>query len=131
MKRALNSYSARNNSAQAVAIRTRPTSFGDRSSIGARAESWIPAIPGYAWLGMVALAFLALSLTVLLRAQGAEKEAAKSHAIIASRVEEARAANKQIKQQTEKIKTDPVVKAQKAQEQMRKLRPNEIVVARP
>ncbi len=114
-----------------MAIRTRPTSFGDRSSIGARAENWIPAIPGVAWLAMVALAFMALSFTVYLRAQGAEQEAAKSHAVIASRVEEARAANKQIKQQTDKIKNDPAVKAQKAQEQMRKLRPNEIVVARP
>lgn len=114
-----------------MAIRTRPTSFGNRSSVGARVESWIPAIPGYAWLGMVALAFMALSLTVYMRAQGAEREAAKSHAVIVSRVEEARAANKQIKHQTEKIKTDPAVKAQKAQEQMRTLRPNEIVVARP
>ncbi len=131
MKRALNSYSARTASAQAVAIRTRPTSFEDRSSIGARVEGWIPAIPAYAWLGMVAMAFLALSFTVYFRAQVAAKEAAKSHAVIVSRVEEARAANKQIKQQTEKIKTDPVVKAQKAQEQMRTLRPNEIVVARP
>ena len=131
MKRALNSYSARTASAQAVAVRTRPTSFGDRSSFGARAESWIPAIPGFAWLAMVAMAFLALSFTVYLRAHGAEQEAAKSHAVIVSRVEEARAANKQIKQQTEKIKNDPAVKAQKAQEQMRKLRPNEIVVARP
>lgn len=131
MKRALNSYSARTASAQAVAVRTRPTTFGDRSSIGARAESWIPAIPSYAWLAMVALAFMALSLTVFMRAQGAEKEAAKSHANIAIRVEEARAANKQIRHQTEKIKNDPTVKAQKAQEQTRKLRPNEIVVARP
>lgn len=131
MKRALNSYSARTASAQAVAIRTRPTSFGDRSSIGARVEGWIPSIPVYAWVGMVALAFLALSFTVYFRAQGAQQEAAKSHAVIVSRVEEARAANKQIKHQTEKIKNDPVVKAQKAQEQMRTLRPNEIVVARP
>lgn len=131
MKRALNSYSARTASAQSVAIRTRPTSADSRSSSDARAESWIPAIPNYAWLGMVALAFMALSFTVYLRAQGAEQEAAKSHAVIVSRVEEARSANKQIKHQTEKIKTDPVVKAQKAQERMRKLRSNEIVVARP
>jgi hypothetical protein len=131
LKRALNSYSARTASAQAVAIRTRPTSFGDRSSIGAHVEGWIPSIPVYAWVAMVALAFLALSFTVYFRAQGAQQEAAKSHAVIVSRVEEARAANKQIKHQTEKIKNDPVVKAQKAQEQMRTLRPNEIVVARP
>lgn len=99
--------------------------------MGARVESWIPSISNHAWLAMLALAFMALSLTVFFRAQGAEQEAAKSHALTATRAEDARTANKQLKFQAEKIKTDPVVKARKAQEQMRQVRSNEIVVARP
>jgi predicted Zn-dependent protease len=80
---------------------------------------------------MLTLAFLALSLATFLRAQGAEQEAVKSHALTVTRAEDVRAANRQLKLQTQKIKTDPAVKARKAQEQMRQVRRNEIVVARP
>ncbi|MEK7833794.1 MAG: hypothetical protein AAB401_22090 [Acidobacteriota bacterium] len=128
MKRVANSYSARNNS---VALRANATTFGERTSVGARVENWIPSIPNHAWLAMLALAFMALSLTVLFRAQGAEQEAVKSHAQTVAHAEDARTINKQLKAQTEKIKTDPTVKARKAQEQMRQVRSNEIVVARP
>ena len=80
---------------------------------------------------MLTLALLALSVTTFLRAQGAEHEAVKSHALAVTRVEDARTANKQAKSQTEKIKHDPTVKARNAQEQLRGVRSNEIVVARP
>lgn len=123
-----NSYSARNNS---VALRANATTFGERTSVGARVENWIPSIPNYAWLAMLAMAFVALSLTVLFRAHGAEQEAVKSHGLTVTRAEDARTTNKQLKIQTEKIKTDPTVKARKAQEQLRQVRSNEIIVARP
>lgn len=131
MKRVANSYSARNRSAQAVAIRARATTFGGRSSATTRAESWIPDIPNYVWLAMIALAFMALSIATYFRAQGAEQDAFKSHANVVSRVEDARANNKQLRLQTEQIKTNPAIAAQKAQQQMRVLRPNEIVIATP
>lgn len=131
MKRVANSYSARNRSAQAVAISGRSTPFGGRSSATTRAENWIPDIPNYVWLAMIVLAFMALSVATYFRAQGAEQEAVKSHASIVSRVEDARANNKQLRHQTEQIKTNPAIAAQKAQQQMRVLRPNEIVVAIP
>lgn len=128
LKRVANSYSARNNS---VAVRAHTAPFGGRSSVGARVESWIPSIPNYAWLAMLTLALLTLSLTTFLRAQGAEQEAVKSHALTLTRAEDARAVNRQIKSQTEKIKNDPAVRVRKAQEQTRGVRSNEIIVARP
>lgn len=128
MKQLASSYSARNNS---VALRTQTAPFGGLTKVGDRVENWIPSISNVAWLGMIAMAFLALSLTVLYRAQGAEQEAAKSHAATQTRAEDARSTNRQIKTQTEKIKTDPAVKVRKAQEQTRQLRSNEIVVGRP
>ncbi|MFN0109909.1 MAG: hypothetical protein ACKVZH_13730 [Blastocatellia bacterium] len=128
MKQLASSYSARNHS---VALRTQAAPFGGLTKVGDRVENWIPSISNVAWLGMIALAFLALSLTVLYRAQGTEQEAAKSHAATLTRAEDARSTNRQIKAQTEKIKTDPAVKVRKAQEQTRQLRSNEIVVGRP
>jgi len=128
LKRLANSYSARNNS---VAVRAQALPFGERSSVGARVESWIPSIPNYGWLAMLTLALLALSVTTFLRAQGAEREALKSHALTVAHADDTRSANKQLKLQTEKIKSDPSVKVRKAQEQMRGVRSNEIVVARP
>jgi len=131
LKRVANSYSARNRSAQTVAIRARATSFGGRTSAATRAESWIPDIPNYIWLAMLILAFMALSVATYFRAQGAEQEALKSHANVVTRVEDARATNKQLRHQTEQIKNNREIAAQNAQQQMRVLRPNEIVVARP
>ncbi len=128
MKRVANSYSARNNS---VAVRAQATPFGGHSSVGARVEGLIPSIPNYAWLAMLTLALLALSVTTFLRAQGAEREAVKTHSLAVTRVEDARVANKHAKSQTEKIKNDPTVKARNAQEQMRGVRSNEIIVATP
>lgn len=140
MKRVANSYSARNRSAQAVAVRARAistVSVGTRATTKAKAagearsESWIPHIPNYVWLAMIVLAFSALSVSTYLRAQDAEREAVQSHALVSSRVENVKAVNKQIKHQTQQIKTDPHVAEQAAQKQLRVLRPNEVVVARP
>ncbi len=128
MKRVANSYSARHSS---VAVRAQASPFGGHTSVGARVEGWIPSIPNYAWLAMLTLALLALSVTTFLRAQGAEREAVKTHSLALTRVEDARVANKQAKSQTEKIKHDPGVKARHAQEQMRGVRSNEIIVATP
>lgn len=80
---------------------------------------------------MVVLTFTALSVSTLMRAQDAEREAVQSHAVVSSRAENVKAANKQLKQQTEQIKTNPRVAEQAAQKQLRVLRPNEVVVARP
>lgn len=133
MKRVANSYSARNRSAQAVAVRGRAVAapVEGRAGAKARAEKWIPHIPNFVWLAMIVLAFSALSVSTYLRAQDAERDAVQSNAVVSSRVVNARATNKQLKHQTEQIKTNPRLAEQAAQKQLRMLRPNEVVVARP
>lgn len=80
---------------------------------------------------MIVLSFAALSVSTYLRAQQAEQEAVQSHAVVTSRAENMKAANKHLKQQTEQIKTNPRAAEQAAQKQLRVLRPNEVVIARP
>jgi cell division protein FtsB len=131
LKRVANSYSAKNRSAQAVAVRSRTLPAGTRAKAKARAERWIPHIPNHVWLAMIILTFTALSASTYLRSHDAEREAVQSHALVSSRAENVKAANKQLKQQTEQIKTNPRMAEQAAQKQLRVLRPNEVVVARP
>lgn len=131
MKRVANTYSAKNRSAQAIAVRSRTLPVGTRVTTKAKAERWIPHIPNYVWLAMIVLTFTALSVSTFLRAQQAEQEAVQSHAVVSSRVENVKATNKHLKQQTAQIKTNPRVAEQAAQKQLRVLRPNEVVVARP
>ena len=139
MKRVANSYSARSRSAQTVAVRSRAlpigavagTRTGTRTSSRAVVTSWIPHIPNYVWLAMIVLTFTALSVSTYRRAQDAEQEALQSHAVVSSRVENLKATNQQIKQQTAQIKTNPRAAEAAAQQQLRMLRRNEIVVARP
>jgi hypothetical protein len=131
LKRVANSYSAKNRSAQAVAVRSRAFPVGTRATAKAKSENWIPHIPNYVWLAMIVLTFTALSVSTFLRAQQAEQEAVQSHAVVSSRIENVKVANKQLKQQTQQIKTNPRVAEQAAQKQLRVLRPNEVVVARP
>lgn len=131
MKRVANSYSARTRAAQAIAVRTHAMPAGGRATTKAKAEKWIPHIPNYVWLAMIVLSFAALSVSTYLRAQQAEQEAVQSHAVVTSRAENMKAANKHLKQQTEQIKTNPRAAEQAAQKQLRVLRPNEVVIARP
>ena len=80
---------------------------------------------------MIVLTFTALSVSTYRRAQDVEQEALQSHAVVSSRVENVKATNQQIKQQTAQIKTNPRAAEAAAQQQLRVLRRNEIVVARP
>jgi Flp pilus assembly protein TadG len=79
---------------------------------------------------MIVLAFTALSFSTYRRAQDTEQDAVQSHAVVSSRVQNVKAANKQIKKQTEQIKTNPRAAEAAAQQQLRVLRRNEVVVAR-
>lgn len=131
MKRVANSYSAKNRSAQAIAVRGRALPIGTRTADKAKAGTWVPHVPNYVWLAMIVLTFTALSVSTFMRAQDAEREAVQSHAVVSSRAENVKVANKQLKQQTEQIKNNPRVAEQAAQKQLRVLRSNEVVVARP
>jgi len=116
-----------------VRSRTLPmgTSAGTRSSSRSRVTSWIPHIPNYVWLATIVLAFTALSFSTYRRAQDAEQEALQSHAVVSSRLDNVKATNQHIKQQTAQIKSNPRAAEAAAQQQLRVLRRNEVVVARP
>ena len=92
---------------------------------------WIPEIPNYVWLAMIILAVSALSVSTLMRSQALEREAKESYSLVKTKLENAKGINRQIKEQTQRIKNNPEVAAQAAQDQLRLLRPNEIVVAVP
>jgi cell division protein FtsB len=101
------------------------------SKAGAEIRQLVPHVPNYVWLTMIILAALALSVTSYLRAQEMEREAKLAHAFVETRVEDARALNAQLKKQNQQLKQNPRVAERAAQEQLRVLRRNEVVVALP
>lgn len=118
MKQVVNSYSARTS----VGVR----SFGFD---GARTTWRVPRFPNYVWLAMIILAFSALSYSTYSRAREQEREARDSYNETSARVEDAKIANKQIKDRTTRIRQNPAVAAQSAQNQLRLIRRNEVVVS--
>ena len=118
MKQAVNSYSIR------ASVRTYPAV---RDVV--RPLWWIPRIPNYVWLAMIVLTIAALSYSAYDRARQQEREARDSYQQTSTRVENARSANQQIKAQTERIRQNPGTAAQSAQNQLRLIRHNEIVVS--
>ncbi len=120
MKRVANSYSART----ITAVNYYPTET-------VRYLWWIPKIPNYVWLAMIILTVSALSISTLMRSQEQEREAKASYSYIKTRVENAKSVNQQIREQTVQIKNNPRAGVQVAQDQLRLVRPNEIVVAVP
>jgi hypothetical protein len=92
---------------------------------------WIPQIPNYVWLAMIILTVSALSVSTLVRSQDQEREAKSSYTDIKTRVENAKVLNQQIKGQTAQIRNNPRAAAQVAADQLRLVRPNEVVVAVP
>lgn len=118
MKLGVNSYSAR------LSASVRTYSF-ERSRTSRRA----PRFPNYGWLAMIILTVAALAYSVYTRAREQEREARNSYKETSAQVENAKSANKRIKDQTTRIKQNPEAAAQAAQDQSRMLRPNEVVVS--
>lgn len=118
MKRAVNSYSARTSAS------IRPAGFD-----GARAIWRALRFPNYVWLAMIILTISALSYSAYSRARVQEREARDSYNETAARVENAKVINKQIKDQTIRIRQNPEAAAQAAQNQLRLIRRNEVVVS--
>ena len=119
MKRVVNLYSARTSAS------VRPLGF-DRA-IGLRRRE--PRFPNYVWLAMVILTISALSYSAYSRAREQEREARNSYNETSARVENAKSVNKQIKDQTTRIRQNPETAAQAAQNQSRMIRRNEVVVS--
>lgn len=120
MKRAANTYSARTYSAIAYAPTTASRVFW-----------WVPRIPSHVWLAMIILTVSALSISTFLRARAQEREARDSYSYTKTKVENAKSANQQMRKQTQQIRNNPQAAARAAQDRLRLLRANEVVVAAP
>jgi hypothetical protein len=88
----------------------------------------MPRIPNYVWLAMVILTIAALSYTAYDRGRTIEYEAQASYNRTSSQVENARNANNQIREKTTRIRRTPAVAEQYAQDKLRLVRSNEVVV---
>ncbi len=115
MKQAVNSYSAR--------ISAR--GFDDATGL----RRLRPRFPNYVWLAMIILAVAALSYSTYSRAREQEREARDSYNETSAQVESAKITNKQIKDRTTRIRQNPEAAAQAAQNQLRLIRRNEVVVS--
>ncbi|MGE0128026.1 MAG: hypothetical protein AB7U82_08100 [Blastocatellales bacterium] len=118
MKQVVNLYSTK------TSARARSVGFD-----GARLLSLVPRFPNYVWLAMIILTISALSYSAYSSAREQEREARNSYNETSARVENAKSANRQIKEQTTRIKQNPEVAAQAAQNQLRLIRRNEVVVS--
>jgi cell division protein FtsB len=119
LKQGVNSYSARTSAS------VRPLGFD--GAVGLRRRA--PRFPNYVWLAMVILTISALSYSAYSRAREQEREAKNLYNETSARVENAKSVNKQIKDQTTRIKQNPGAAAQAAQNQSRMIRRNEVVVS--
>ncbi len=118
MKQAVNLYSTR------TSARARSVGFD-----ATRLLALAPRFPNYVWLAMIILTISALSFSAYSRAREQEREARNSYNETSARVENAKSANRQIEEQTTRIKQNPEVAAQAAQNQLRLIRRNEVVVS--
>ncbi len=78
---------------------------------------------------MIILTISALSYSVYSRAREQEREARESYNETAARVENAKSTNKRIEDQTTRVRLNPESAAQAAQNQLRLIRRNEVVVS--
>jgi hypothetical protein len=113
-----------NSSARMMGLRYGPTT-------PAQYFWWVPRIPNHVWLAMIILALFALSLSTLMRSREQEREARASYIYTQTRVENARGVQRDMSERTGQIRNDPRVAAQVAQDQLRLVRANEVVVAVP
>jgi hypothetical protein len=118
LKQVVNSYSAR------TSANARYMGFD-----GAGTMRRAPRFPNYVWLAMIILTISALSYSAYSRAREHEREARNSYNETSAQVENAKSMNKQIKDQTNRIRQNPETAAQAAQNQLRLIRRNEVVVS--
>src|SRR5262245_52399042 len=97
--------------------------------LGERVAALVPPIPNYVWLAMLLLAATLLGVSTMLRARSQMTTARNNYAVSDSRLAQARAANSEIKDKTDLIRTSARAAAQAAQEQLHYVKPNEIVIA--
>ncbi len=92
---------------------------------------WVPRIPNYVWLAMIILTMTALSVSTLMRSQELEREAKDSYSFVKTKIDRAQGVSQQIREKTERIRTNPATAASVAQNNLRLIRHNEVVVIVP
>ena len=114
---------------QVVSSYSASLTFTQSPVLSERVTALVPTIPTYVWLAMLLLASILLGVSTMLRARGQLATARQSYAISDSRLAQAQAANTEMKDKTNLIRTNSQAAAQAAQEQLHYVKPNEIVIA--
>ncbi len=121
MKQAVNSYVAKSVISVNVAGAGRETLV--------QARELVLRVPNYAWLMLILLTTLALSVSTLLRSRDEHRQAQAAYAYTQSRVDSAGGINQNIRRQTHHLKTNSKASELAAQQRLRLVRRNEVVVA--
>lgn len=95
----------------------------------AQALVWVRAIPNFAWLGLLCLTMTALSVSTLVRSLGQEREARSAYAQTLNKVESAKVVNQDLRDRTRQLKTNSKAGNLAAQQRLRLVRRNEVVIA--
>jgi len=116
LKQAVNSYSAN-------------LTFTQAPALGERVAALVPPIPNYVWLATLVLAATLLGISTMQRARSQMTTARNNYAATDARFTQAQAANAEIKDQTDLLRTNTRAAAKAAQEQSPYVKSNEIVIA--
>ena len=98
-------------------------------SIRQQIVAFLPTIPSYVWLGMIALAGLLLAFSTMVRTRDRANLAQGARTYTQSLVASARSENAVLKERTMLLRTNVNAAAQVAQAQLHEVRANEIVIA--
>lgn len=118
MRQVVNSYVAKS-----------VVSVGTGREVLVNAWALVGRVPNFAWLMLIFLTVSALSVSTLLRSREEYREAQATYAHTQSRIEGAREINQNIRRQTEHLQSNPRAGELAAQQRLRLVRRNEIVVA--
>ncbi len=85
-------------------------------------------IPNYAWLVMIMVAALAISVSTAISSREQARNAQLSNAQTAERVRQVQVENQRIRERIKQLREDPRAVEQAAREQLHYLGPNEVAV---
>jgi hypothetical protein len=98
-------------------------------SIWQQVVAFVPTIPSFVWLGMIALAGLLLAFSTMIRTREKANLAHGARTYTQSLVASAQSENAALKERTFQLRTNVNAAAQVAQAQLHQVRANEIVIA--
>jgi hypothetical protein len=114
--------------ANSYAIRSIGAEISPAESLG-----WVLVrvgrVPNHAWLALILLTCAALSVSTMMAARDRERQAEADRGYTEQRVLAARKMNANIRRQTVRLQTDARLAEQVAQERLRLVRSDEVVVA--